>query len=200
MLKHKDLFLDLHNLLSNDAEPPEIKKTLMNKYGTQTTLLILDSSGFTRISRSHTIYHFLSCLVQMRDIVYNVFQRYDCDHFYPISDNIYAEFESPDIAVEASREANRKIVETKLMLTDDEPFSICVGIGYGRVLRSESEGLYGDEMNLASKLGEDIARAGEILLTESAYNRLRKKNQTLFQKYERTISGVNIQYYLMQPE
>jgi class 3 adenylate cyclase len=196
MLNHKDIFIDLNTLIEREAELPEIKEELWKKYGTKSTMLILDSSGFTRVSKSHTIYHFLICLVKMRNIVHSVFQKYHCRNFYSISDNIYAEFDTPDVAFEASRDANRAIVEAELMLTEDEPFSICVGIGYGDVLRSKSEGLFGDEMNLASKLGEDIANAGEILMTESAYGQLSEEYQTKFQKYQRTVAGVDIQYYL----
>ncbi|MFZ2391652.1 hypothetical protein [Rhodoferax sp.] len=42
---------------------------------------------------------------------------------------------------------------------------LCVGLGYGRVLRIGDSGVFGAEVNAASKLGEDPAKAGEILVT-----------------------------------
>ncbi len=48
---------------------------------------------------------------------------------------------------------------------------------FGDVLRSLSEGVFGNEMNLASKLGEDLAGNGEILLTESAYQEISDENR-----------------------
>jgi len=39
---------------------------------------------------------------------------------------------------------------------------------FGRVLKIGDEDVYGHEVNLASKLGEDIARGGEILVTPGA--------------------------------
>ena len=49
---------------------------------------------------------------------------------------------------------------------------LCVGLGYGSVLRIGDTDVYGAEVNAASKLGEDIARANEILVTASARSAL----------------------------
>lgn len=45
---------------------------------------------------------------------------------------------------------------------------LCVGIGYGRVLRIGDLDVFGAEVNAASKLGEDIAKANEVLVTQAA--------------------------------
>ena len=42
---------------------------------------------------------------------------------------------------------------------------LCVGIGHGRILKIGDEDVYGHEVNLASKLGEDAAKGDEILAT-----------------------------------
>jgi class 3 adenylate cyclase len=41
---------------------------------------------------------------------------------------------------------------------------LCVGLGDSRVLRIGDSGVFGAELNPASKLGEDPAKAGEILV------------------------------------
>ena len=43
----------------------------------------------------------------------------------------------------------------------------CVGLGYGPMLRIGDQDVFGREVNAASKLGEDIAKAWEILVTDS---------------------------------
>jgi class 3 adenylate cyclase len=48
-----------------------------------------------------------------------------------------------------------------------ERFRFSYGIGYGELLRLE-EDVFGLEVNLASKLGEDLAGPGEALLTPAA--------------------------------
>jgi len=43
---------------------------------------------------------------------------------------------------------------------------LCVGIGFGDVLRIGDSDVWGREVNAASKLGEDTAKSVEILVTE----------------------------------
>jgi class 3 adenylate cyclase len=50
---------------------------------------------------------------------------------------------------------------------DEDRVLLCVGLGYGRVLRIGDADVYGAEVNAASKLGEDTAKAGEVLITGS---------------------------------
>jgi class 3 adenylate cyclase len=55
--------------------------------------------------------------------------------------------------------------------TDRKPENrilLCVGVGYGRILRIGDADVYGHEVNAASKLGEDTAKAEEILVTDAA--------------------------------
>ena len=49
----------------------------------------------------------------------------------------------------------------------NEQLAFSYGIGFGQVLELDHD-VFGLEVNLASKLGEDLARAGEVLLTPSA--------------------------------
>ena len=57
--------------------------------------------------------------------------------------------------------------------------------------------IYGNEMNLASKLGEDIASDDEILLTESAHDFLSQSTH-LFDVFTQEISGVTLTIYQLQ--
>ena len=52
-------------------------------------------------------------------------------------------------------------------LPADERLRFSYGIGYGDVLDLDLD-MFGLEVNLASKIGEDLARPGEALLTPSA--------------------------------
>ena len=42
---------------------------------------------------------------------------------------------------------------------------VAIGIGYGRVLLVGDDDAWGDEMNIACKLGEDLAERGEDLVS-----------------------------------
>ena len=46
---------------------------------------------------------------------------------------------------------------------------LCIGLGHGRLLRVGENEVFGHEVNLSSKLGEDTAKAHEILATPAAH-------------------------------
>ena len=54
----------------------------------------------------------------------------------------------------------------------EERILLCVGLGFGDVLLVDEHELFGLEVNLASRLGEDTARPGEVLLTSAAVTAL----------------------------
>jgi adenylate cyclase len=78
-----------------------------------------------------------------------------------------------------------------------EYFRVCAGIGYGELLMAGREGLYGDEMNRASRLGEDTANPREILLTEEAFANLDNSLVEGFSKNSLDKSGTVLIYYCL---
>ena len=52
-------------------------------------------------------------------------------------------------------------------LAPEDKVLLCIGIGYGDVLRIGDQGVYGAEVNTACKLGEDVATANEILISSA---------------------------------
>lgn len=195
-MKGRNLFQTLGELLDQQIDPNTRAEEIWNRYGKQRAVMMLDSSGFARVSEQLGIIHFLSRLVLMRNLVEPVLQQHGCLDFHFEADNIFATFACSDDAIGAAHAAHDAVYGNNLMLTDSEPFRICVGIGYGRLLYSETlEGFFGDEMNLASKLGEDTADGGETLLTLNAYNSASSELVREYQQKQVTISGMQINYY-----
>ena len=52
-------------------------------------------------------------------------------------------------------------------LSDEDKVLLCIGIGFGDVLRIGDQDVYGAEVNAACKLGEDTAQAHEILISSA---------------------------------
>jgi class 3 adenylate cyclase len=195
----ENLFEHLDRLMSTGHDPLEVEPEIWRRFGRQVAVMVLDSSGFSRVSETHGILHFLSRLVLMRKIVKPIL-----DSNGPISvsfaaDNAFAVYDHPDHAITAALKVHREVDREKLMLTETEPFRVCIGIGYGHMLYSETlEGYFGEEMNLASKLGEDTAEGGETLLTMSAYE---SASPDLIKDFEQTsvdISGLHVDHYRVQ--
>ena len=74
-------------------------------------------------------------------------------------------FRNPDKAVQAAVAMQRQLLHYNTDKTDEEKVLLCVGLGYGPVLRIGDIDVFGHEVNSASKLGEDTAKAYEILVT-----------------------------------
>jgi adenylate cyclase len=199
-----NLFQHIEQLVADSSEPTddEFEPEIWKRYGQTVSVLILDSSGFSRVSEQYGILHFLSKLVLMRKIITPVLQKYTDREFKFEADNVYAVFEHPNDAIEAALAAHHAVAESELMLTENEPFKVCIGIGYGELLYSETpEGFFGEEMNLASKLGEDTAEGGETLITSAAYINSQQSLVSSFEPRALEISGIQAPYYrhLYQP-
>jgi class 3 adenylate cyclase len=84
------------------------------------------------------------------------------------ADNCFAVFPDPLSAVNAAVAMQHAFVASNLLTSDDLDIHISCGIDFGKLLVIEHEDCFGDPVNRASKMGEDIAAAGEILITGDA--------------------------------
>lgn len=84
------------------------------------------------------------------------------------------------------------------MLPEEQRLYASIGIGYGAILNIAGEDMYGDEVNLASKLGEDVAQRGEILLTAAARARIDPaRGGTATRAESVSISGLALDYHVL---
>ena len=193
----KSLLDDLNEMIAQGIDPVTKETELWERYGKRHAVLVLDSTGFTRTTNQFGIIYFLSRLVQKRNIAIPVLENHDCETFITEADSIIALFPHVQNAVDAVLEIHYTIREKKLMLTDKEAFQICAGIGYGDLLVTGEHGdFFGPEMNLASKLGEDSADAGELMLTEAAFAEVDVAMKNKFSREELNVSGNAISYYI----
>ena len=195
-MQQSELFRKILGAVGSDKD--ELESQIWREFGCTRAVLVMDSTGFTRITSSHGIVHYLSILAQIREMLSPLLESCGSLRTRAEADNIYAEFESVAQALDAAVEANRMVDQQSLDLSESEKFGLCIGIGFGELLDSGHEGLYGSEMNLASKLGEDTADAGEILMTEAAWREIPDTSQSSFRRCSVGISGADISYYLMR--
>ena len=83
------------------------------------------------------------------------------------------------------------------ILPEDRGIHGSIGIGYGDLLVIGDEDLFGTEMNLASKLGEDLACAGEILLSPAAHDAL-PSDRYRCEQVDVIISGLEVRCHRFQ--
>ena len=125
-----------------------------------------DSSGFTATTRRRGILHFLSLLIRSYQLTIPLVAEHGGSLIKNEADNLIAIFERPEQAVRcavAIQDAHRRWNAT----AEDEAdrLQVCIGVDFGAFLRL-SDDVFGDAVNVAYKLGEDLAGRGEIVVTE----------------------------------
>jgi class 3 adenylate cyclase len=154
-------------------------------------ILILDMSGLTVTTQTQGIIPALEKIYHLRAIVAPILAEHGGHLLKAEADNIYGVFMDPDQAVIAAMD-----IQTQLQMAD---LGAGIGIGYGEVLAVGEHDLYGDQMNLASRLGEDLAEAGEILLTASARASLTDAPWP-FESHQVSVQGGRLSFFkLVQP-
>lgn len=191
-----NLFEYLRELLDEEIHPLERQDEIWHRFGRTVAVMILDSTGFSRTTERQGIVHFLTQLMQIREIIGRVCNAGDCHALRFEADNVYAAFQHPDAAIGTAFRIHKAVEQEGLMLDDREPFRVCIGIGYGKMLWSETlEGYFGEECNLASKLGEDTALGGETLISENAYRHANRSLVSGFSKSQLSVAGIEATYY-----
>ena len=191
---------ELRHLLRERNEHPErlteIDRTIRDRFTRTLAVLVLDMSGFSRLTHRYGIVHFLAMIQRMQELVLPVLEahRHGGRVLKLEADNVYAVFPDAPLALDAAVEIQRKLAAANQVLPSDWDIHVSIGIGYGDVLAVGDDEVYGHEMNLASKLGEDIAGGGEVLLTEAAHARL-PVGERQAERLETTVSNLTIGYY-----
>ena len=200
MSTNNPLFQRITELTTGDHDISTVEAQLWEEFGKTRACVVMDSTGFTRATRAKGIAYFLSLIAQMRVIVGQIMQDHEVLNQRAEADNVYGEFATVDQAVKACFATHKAIDEAKLMLDDDEQYGMCAGVGYGKVLLAGPEGVFGNEMNIASKLGEDTADRGETLVSETAFKEVSQPDQLTAQELSIALSGVSINYYSCYPK
>ena len=188
----------LEKLLQERNERPEKMAEIdaqINATFRQThAIMVIDMSGFSRTTVRHGIIHFLAMIHRMHAIVKPVIAEYGGTVVKEEADNIFAVFPDVKSAVQAAIDSLKHTGAVNTTLPPEMDIYLCIGIGCGDVLMLEGEDMYGSEFNLASKLGEDLAEQGEILLTDVAFEKFEGKKQD-WKRVEFSISGLELVAY-----
>jgi len=190
-------FDDLIAAFSDEPDPERaeaIRLDIWEKYGVEGTVFISDMASFSSTSRKLGVCHFLKMIHRARQIVTPVIAANNgillkCD-----ADNCYAYFDKPDDAIKASFEVNAALFGANEKFGIGEQIYLSVGIDYGRVLLIGDIDFFGDPVNTASKLGEDLAVREEVLVTRRAIEQSSFVVPELAERMVARISEIEIQY------
>ncbi|MGE5384799.1 MAG: adenylate/guanylate cyclase domain-containing protein [Betaproteobacteria bacterium] len=166
----------------------DIESEIWQKYGRELVVLVLDMSGFSLLTQRHGIVHYLAMVRRMQRLVAPVV----VDHGGAVvkfeADNCFAVFGEAMHAIQAAQAIHAALA------AQDHPDKIRVSIGIdsGKVLVVDNLDVFGNAVNRAAKLGEDIAEAGETLVTAETYALVPKDAGITGKPAQIAISGIQI--------
>jgi adenylate cyclase len=188
---------ELDILLDQRIEHPEKTKMIDAKitktFEKEKTIFILDMSGFSKAVQRYGIIHYLSMIRRMRRFVGPAVAKNKGIVVKFEADNCFAVFENPDHALAAALDIHHDLGVANIVTADESDVVVSIGIGHGKILLA-CDDMYGNELNLAAKLGEDVAEKNEILLTDAAKKKLKNK-KVRFQQLPITVSGVTMKVH-----
>jgi adenylate cyclase len=111
------------------------------------------------------------------------------------ADNCFAIFPEPLSAILAAIALQHAFRAANLATPDDRDIQISCGIDYGRILIVGHEDCFGDPVNRACKMGEDLASSGEILITDEAMQMIPAEAGIKARELKISISGLTIAAY-----
>lgn len=144
-------------------------------------ILVSDSAGFTRRTREEGILQFLAVMTRCYDRLIPILEKRRGICLSHDADNLLAIFRTPTDAVSAAIDMHRWLARHKRGKVPREQFHVCIGVHFGTVVRLK-DNVYGDPVNIAAKIGEDLAAKDEILVTPDVVQRLDKRFKCVYSR------------------
>jgi len=151
--------------LEPGAEKKRIDERIWDLFGEDWSVMFTDLSGFSRRVAEFGIIHFLQTIYEAERLLLPIIEAHDGILLKTEGDSFLVIFRNPTKALHCSIAMQRCLADYDQGKPDEEKVLLCVGLGHGKVLRIGDADVYGAEVNAASKLGEDTAKAWEILVT-----------------------------------
>ncbi len=169
----------IEDRLSPGANKESIDKRIWDLFGEKWCVMFTDLSGFSRGVAKFGIIHFLQTIYESERLFLPIIEKWDGILIKSEGDSLLVIFKTVDNALEAGIEMQKSCRDYNKNKSEEEKVLLCVGLGYGNILKISDDDVFGKEVNSASKLGEDTAEPWEILVTQAV-----KENTESFKNKE----------------
>jgi class 3 adenylate cyclase len=188
----------LWGLIDQRAEPgadvESIDRRIWDLFGETWAIVFTDLSGFSRRSEEYGILHFLQTIHESHELLLPIVIEHDGVLIKSEADSFLLLFKRVERALECCLEMQRCCQQASARRVDEEKILLCIGMGFGRILRIGDNDAYGGQVNVASKLGEDTAEPNEILLSKEARDRIGGVEGVTFEQLDEPVSVSEINY------
>ena len=178
-------------------ERKTIERSLWTDYGAEFAVFVLDMSGFSMLTRKYGIVHYLAMVRRMQLTTEPIVKSHGGFMIKYEADNCFAMFPEPEAAVRAAIAMQNAFAASNVLTPEDQDIHISCGVDFGKVLIIGREDCFGDPVNRASKIGEDVAAAGEILVTKEAMDMIPADAGIRAREINVSISGISIPAFMI---
>jgi adenylate cyclase len=149
------------------ARRPELDGKSFPQLFRKRGIVFTDTADFTLRTARDGILHFLMVFDTATSLCEKVVKQTDGETVKVEGDSLLLRYDDANAAVRSVLALDDAIQAYNRGRPENEQVHFSYGIGFGDVLDTDDD-MFGLEVNLASKLGEDLAEPGEALITASA--------------------------------
>jgi adenylate cyclase len=184
----------------NSPEAREIiERQIWGQFGTNKTVLVMDMAGFSLMTQRYGIVHYLSMVRRMQLVSEPLVRQHGGQVVKFEADNCYAVFDAPHDAVRAALAIQGAFDALNLFTDEEFDIRVSIGIDDGDVLMIGTPDFFGGPVNHACKLGEDVAKPGEILVSDHAFLAIPTEAGIQGTPVSFLISGIELNAFSVQP-
>jgi class 3 adenylate cyclase len=177
--------------LRRGANRAAIDARIWELFGERWAVMFTDLSGFSRNVVDFGIIHFLQVIQESQRLLVPVIEEHAGVLVKADGDSLLVIFRSPARALACAGAMQRATVRYNRRRSPNERVLLCVGLGYGEMLRIGDHDVWGAEVNAASKLGEDAAGPGEVLVTANVREAVGSVRGIRFERLDVAPSGAS---------
>jgi class 3 adenylate cyclase len=183
----------LNRLMSERArlgsDRAAIDAQIWDLYGETWAVMFTDLSGFSRQVATFGVTHFLQIIYESLRLYVPVIEKHSGILLKVEGDSMMVLFRKPASALECAIEMQQGGQAYNTDRADDEKLLLSIGLGFGKVLKFGDQDVYGSEVNVACKLGEDLGTHWSILFSDDFRASLQADSKRKFSKHEKTPLG-----------
>ena len=133
--------------LKSGAGKSRVDEQIWNLFGERWAIMFTDLSGFSRRVADFGIIHFLQTIYESNRLLVPIIEEYSGILLKVKGDSLLVIFRSVDEAIECAVAMQRCAKEYNRKCAENEQVLLCVGLGFGDVLRIGDSDVFGAEVN-----------------------------------------------------
>ena len=178
--------------MASGADVAAIDQRIWDLFGEEWAVMFTDLAGFSRQVARFGIIHFLQIILEQQRLLSPIIEQHDGILIKIEADSFLVLFKQPQQALACALAMQRTCQAASARRSPEEQLILCVGIGFGKILKIGDDDVFGHEVNIASKLGEDVAKGHEILLTRACHTAIGTPKDITFEEVRTEHAGEGI--------